>query len=73
MRGMDSVKDKCDGHDHMLIEIYRRHGAASDAVVRWCIDCGAVVVDEDSDNRTSPGQYGKMRFPRMTYPNQRTS
>jgi hypothetical protein len=42
-------------------------------VVRWCVDCGAVVVDEDYDNRTNPGVYGAMRFPRMTYPNQRTS
>jgi hypothetical protein len=61
----------CDGQTHNLQEIYRRNGAASDAVVRWCSDCGAVVVDEDYDGRTNPGAYEEMRFPMMPYPNQR--
>lgn len=61
----------CDGREHDLAEIYRHAGAASDAVVRWCVGCGAVVVDEDFDNRTIPGTYCAMRFPQMTYPNQR--
>jgi hypothetical protein len=46
-----------------LIVIYRREGAASDQVVRWCGICGAVVVDEDYDGRTSPGSVMPMRFP----------
>ena len=32
-------------------------------VVRWCNRCGAVVIDIDYDNRTSPGAVMKMRFP----------
>lgn len=46
-----------------LQTIYRREGAGSDAVVRWCPKCGAVVVDEDFDGRTHPGAYMSMRFP----------
>lgn len=32
----------------------------SSRVVRWCNECGAVVVDTDVDNRTKPGE---MMFP----------
>ena len=64
---------KCDGKTHNLVEIYRHSHAITDAVVRWCSDCGVVVVDEDIDNRTAPGNFMKMRFPTMTYPNQRKS
>jgi hypothetical protein len=31
--------------------------------VRWCPKCGAVVVDEDTDGRISPGSIRKMQFP----------
>lgn len=33
------------------------------AVVRWCPQCGAVVVDTDFDGRTNPGAIMKMKFP----------
>ena len=46
-----------------LIVIYVHAGAASDAIVRWCGICGAVVVDEDYDGRTNAGAYMPMRFP----------
>jgi hypothetical protein len=61
----------CDGVHHNLLAIFIHYKAASEAVVRWCVDCGAVVIDEDSDNRTSPGRYMSMRFPTMNYPNQK--
>ena len=32
------------------------------AVVRWCTNCGAIVVDTDHDGRTSPGDRMKMRY-----------
>lgn len=54
---------ECNGSEHRLIVIWRETGAASDAVVRWCQDCGAVVVDEDYDGRTHAGRYMAMRFP----------
>ncbi len=34
-------------------------------VVRWCCDCGAVVVDVDVDGRTHPGGDAAMRFPAL--------
>ena len=40
----------CDLKNHNLIEIYRhRFWGPEDHVVRWCRDCGAVVVDVDVD------------------------
>lgn len=58
----------CDGKKHNLVELYR-HGYAEDTVtvVRWCTECGAVVVDVDYDGRTSPGGVVPMRFPTMLY------
>lgn len=35
-------------------------------VVRWCPECGAVVVDMDCDNRTYPGYYKKLQYPNIT-------
>ena len=35
-------------------------------VVRWCADCGGVVVDRESDNRLF-GKVVKMRFPKYAY------
>lgn len=51
---------------HELIEIFDSPcNDAPDAkyVVRWCKICGAVVIDVDVDNRTSPGAFMKMKFP----------
>jgi hypothetical protein len=60
----------CNGTNHNLVEIYR-DGYADDinTVVRWCKDCGAVVVDSDYDGRTMPGHNSPMRFPNMLYKN----
>jgi len=52
----------CPKGIHNLMEIWRDHGAGSDAVVRWCRNCGAVVVDEDYDGRTNAGAYREMEF-----------
>lgn len=35
-------------------------------VVRWCPECGAVVVDMDYDNRTYAGYYNKLQYPNIT-------
>lgn len=57
------------GQPHPLVEIARhRNGGMEDVVVRWCPQCGGVVVDADVDNRTSPGAFMKMRFPVSAYP-----
>lgn len=57
----------CDKKNHPLIEVFR---AGSDegiqSVVRWCPDCGAVVVDDEIDGRVHAGEVMKMRFPKET-------
>lgn len=54
----------CDRKNHPLKEILRT-GYTDDKqnVVRWCPDCGAVVVDSEFDGRIDPGRVMKMRFP----------
>ena len=58
----------CTNGSHQLIDIYR-HGYEDEevAVVRWCTECGAVVVDVDMDGRIAPGHIMKMRFPKSVY------
>ncbi|KKL18491.1 hypothetical protein LCGC14_2474980 [marine sediment metagenome] len=60
----------CDGKNHPLIDIYESleyYGASE--VVRWCPDCGAIVIDVDVDNRIrhGPGRVMKMKFPKFMY------
>ena len=57
----------CDGHNHCLVDIYA-HGDYDGPinVVRWCCDCGAIVVDVEIDGRVRPGGKMKMRFPKDT-------
>lgn len=57
----------CFNGRHDLTEIMRRPiGNAPSAanVVRWCVQCGAVVVDDDVDGQTYPGGFMRMRLPR---------
>lgn len=62
----------CNRTGHNLKVIYvARHSAYDEAaVVRWCEDCGAVVVDIDLDNRTHPGAIIQMQFPKNYLTNQ---
>jgi hypothetical protein len=53
----------CDGTNHNLVRIIRFGNEMEETVVRWCKDCGAIVVDVDYDGRTNPGRVMKMRFP----------
>ena len=53
----------CDGSKHKLTVIHRAGNSAEMAVIRWCMDCGAVVVDIDYDGRTMAGGILKMQFP----------
>lgn len=58
----------CSNGRHSLVELLERSSdAAPDAtlVVRWCRNCGAVVIDTDIDGRTMPGDVMKMRFPSL--------
>lgn len=54
----------CDGHKHNLKVIVEYAITSHDSkVVRWCADCGAVVIDRDYDGRTNPGAVMSMQFP----------
>lgn len=56
-------KSDCKKGKHPLKVIYSHYNAYDEEiVVRWCKKCGAVVVDVDCDNRTSPGEIRKMEF-----------
>ena len=54
----------CNGKDHNLIEILTVYQSYDEEiVVRWCKDCGAIVVDIDYDGRTYAGRHTSMQFP----------
>jgi hypothetical protein len=56
-----------DGKKHSLIEVFRESSPYgdmdADSVVRWCYECGAIVVDSEVDGRTLPGDVFAMRRP----------
>jgi predicted RNA-binding protein len=52
-----------DGKKHSLIKIYSSGNEMEEDVVRWCYECGAIVVDVDSDGRTFPGRVMEMKRP----------
>ena len=57
----------CDGKNHNLKVIYSVDvGYREEHVVRWCKDCGAVVVDQESDGILF-GNIVKMKFPKSLY------
>lgn len=56
----------CDKKQHPLIEIFRTgYVDGLQTVVRWCPDCGAIVVDGEIDGRVLPGHVVKMRLTRL--------
>lgn len=57
----------CDGKNHKLEEIIRARTPTADVynVVRWCKDCGGIVVDEEVDGRTYAGKWQNMKFPSL--------
>lgn len=65
---MREIPQSCLAGNHALIEIYRdRHSwDGSYKVVRWCRECGSIVIDEEFDNRTYPGRVMKMKHPQIT-------
>jgi hypothetical protein len=54
----------CKAGNHPLVAIYSTWGEEQD-VVRWCPECGAVVIDTDYDGRTMPGSVRKMQLPQL--------
>lgn len=60
---MKDELESCKKGIHDLIKIYVDAKWDSDNVVRWCKNCGGIVVDVDYDGRTHPGRIMNMRFP----------
>lgn len=59
--------EECKKGNHPLEVIYiNGYEDEPCGVVRWCSVCGAVVIDVDYDNRTSPGEVMKMKDPLIT-------
>ena len=56
-------EEKCVKGLHHLQEISRSSDGFVDKVVRWCPDCGAIVIDMECDGRIYPGRYKKMMIP----------
>ena len=62
---ISSEKNKCMQGLHPLIEITSIDMTYDcEKVIRWCPECGAIVVDMDCDGRTYPGHYRKMMLPK---------
>ena len=45
------------------IEIYRAFDGIADNVVRWCDQCGSIVVDAEADGRTYKGKIRRRTSP----------
>ena len=60
-----NVYKECAEGRHQLVEVYRANNGFEDEVVRWCPNCGAIVVDVDIDNRVYAGRVMKMRLPKL--------
>ena len=59
--------NNCRKGKHPLVEISRISlGYDEEKIVRWCPQCGAIVVDLEVDGRLFPGEYMKMKIPKIT-------
>ena len=56
------LSEKCLQGLHPLKTIYVDSGSMVDHVVRWCPECGSVVIDADCDGRTYPGKIRPMQL-----------
>lgn len=58
--------EECKLGKHDLIEISRSTDMFHiSEVVRWCRNCGSIVIDNEMDGRVNPGQVMKMKFPEL--------
>lgn len=56
------LSEKCLQGLHPLKTIYTDSDGFVDVVIRWCPECGAVVVDNDVDGRVYPGKIMPMKL-----------
>lgn len=57
--------EKCKTGQHPFIVISKTEASLAYKVVRWCPECGAIVVDADYDNRTNAGYYRELQYPEI--------
>lgn len=57
--------NQCKEGRHPLRKLLTVAGVFTDSIVRWCPECGAVVIDCEVDGRTYPGRRMPMKLPRM--------
>lgn len=56
--------NNCKIGNHKFVKIISFGVSMESAVVRWCKECGSVVVDLDYDGKTSPGAIMSLKSPR---------
>ena len=56
------LNEKCLQGLHPLKTIYTDSDGFVDTVVRWCPECGAIVIDNDVDGRVYPGKVMPMKL-----------
>lgn len=56
------LNEKCLQGLHPLKAIYTDSDGFVDRVIRWCPECGAVVIDTDVDGRVYPGNFMNMQL-----------
>ena len=56
----------CRDGNHDLETIYACGPNEACEVVRWCKECGAIVIDLDYDGHTQPGRVRAMEFPKVS-------
>lgn len=59
------LNERCLRGLHPLIEIACIPTGFEDRVIRWCPECGAIVIDCDLDGRTYPGRDMKMKLTKL--------
>lgn len=56
----------CKKGKHLFINIHRCFdNDNSELVVRWCKNCGSVIVDCEYDNRVNSGYYLDLQTPKI--------
>lgn len=57
--------EKCKEGLHPLRVISRINDGFVDKVIRWCPNCGAIVIDMECDGRVYAGHYKQMVLPKL--------
>jgi DUF917 family protein len=64
MGNKQQIISECLNKRHELKEITSSNNSGMPGVydvVRWCVNCGAIVIDTDVDGRTRPGNVMTMQ------------